>query len=167
MTLKSPSVTASTKRPPMPPWSTVRSSRSRLGRGVAGALFGSSIMALTSSPAASASIALALRSTSSRQLSSDRKRTAATTTRKMTISVGIERLQQRLGGEQAAIGRLGDEARMSARTAFLAGPAPDKNRAVGRAPRVRIRHAMAPLSLLPSLTIRLRRTPESSVKNQR
>ena len=77
---------------------------------------------------------------SSCQLTSDRKRTAATTTRKMTISVGIERLQQRLGGEQAAIGRLGDDARIAARTAFLAGPAPDKNRPVGRAPRVRIRH---------------------------
>ena len=52
----------------------------------------SSITALTSSPADSASIALALRSISSCQLTSERKRTAATTTRKMTISVGIERL---------------------------------------------------------------------------
>ena len=59
-------------------------------------------------------------------------------------------LEQRLGGEQAAIGWLGDEARMSARTALLAGPAPDKNRPVGRVPRVRIRHISAPLSPLPS-----------------
>ena len=49
-------------------------------------------------------------------------------------------LEQRFGGEQAAIGGLGDEARIAARTAFLAGSAPDKNRTVGRAPRVRIRH---------------------------
>ena len=38
MTLKSPSVTASAKRPPMPPWSTVRSSMSRLAAARAGAL---------------------------------------------------------------------------------------------------------------------------------
>ena len=92
MTLKSPSVMASAKCPPMPLWSIVRSSTSRLAAALPALSSGISIMALTSSPADSDSIDLVLRSISSCQLSSDSMRTAATTTRKMTISVGIERL---------------------------------------------------------------------------
>ena len=76
-------------------------------------------------------------------------------------------LEQRLGGEQATIGRLGDDARIAARTSIPAGPAPDRNRPL----RARATRPYWPLKGSPSplfsLTIRQRRTPESSIRNQR
>ena len=142
-TLNVPSVTASTWLPASIPLCTVFWMRRRASASALLPPVSASISALTSSPAASPSTAFASRSTSSRSAISDRKRTEATTIRKIRMRMGMERFSKRLGSKQTAIGRRSDDARIPSDIGPLLVVA-GKSRAFGRAPRVRSGHADPP-----------------------
>ena len=72
--------------------------------------------------------------------------------------------EHRFGGKKTTIGRRCDDARIPCDLVPARIAAPGKSRAFGRAPRVRSGHAVPPTL---KLTIRRRRTPESSIRNQR
>ena len=162
MTLKSPSVTASAKRLPMPPWSTVRSRMSRLAAAVPALSSGSSIMRVDEFAGRQRQHRLGVALDIVVPVDQRQEAHRRDDHQEDDDQCRDRTLEQRLGGEQAAIGGLGDDARIAARTAFLAGPAPDKNRSVGRAPRVRIRPLIGSPVPAALVTIRQRRTPESS-----
>ena len=150
MTLKAPSVTASAKRPPMPPWSTVRSRMSRLARDGAGALVRQKHHGVDQlagrqrqhrlGVALDVVVPVEQRQEADRrdddQEDDDQRRDRT--------------LEQRLGGEQAAIGGLGDE------RAHGRADRPSGRLCAGQKPTRRARatrpHSplMAPLSPLPS-----------------
>ena len=81
---------------------------------------------------------------------------------------GNELSEQGLGRQQPAIGRFGDEARVAGKSVSAPRRAAfGKNDPAGRAPRVRLGHQWLSPKHLSRLTIRQRRTSESTVKNQR